>query len=125
MKFGDAGERRPRIRERRDPFDRDAPAVRVERVGRVPSDIGGAGDSAGRLGDVHAVHAHAGAIEAQRRRRLLKRLAVRRAVVDGHRAKANRPRVLAREVEVARQQTGHGVFVDLKRMAQADRGHGA
>src|SRR5262249_8162947 len=63
--------------------------------------------------------AHAAAVEAQRRGRLLKRFAVRGAVVDRHRAEPDGALVGAREVEFARQQTRHRILVDAERMAQA------
>src|SRR5262249_60626078 len=65
------------------------------------------------------VEAYAAAVEPQRRGRFLERLAVRGAVVDRHRAEPDRALVLAREMELTRQQTRHGVLIDAERVPQA------
>ena len=64
---------------------------------------------AAALLDRDAVETDAGAVEPQRRRRLLKRLAVRDAVVDRHAAEADRPLVLAGQMEFAGQQARHRI----------------
>ena len=71
------------------------------------------------LRDLDGVEPHAGAVEAQRRGRLLDRLAVRHAVVDRHRPGADRPPALALQPELARHPARQRVLVDLKRVAQA------
>ena len=59
------------------------------------------------------------AVEPQRGRALLERLAVGGAPLDGHRAEAERALVLARQVELAGEPARHRIVVDLERVPQA------
>ena len=118
--FDEARERR-RVgkREGRDLFGRNAAAVRVEGVRRVPPDERGAGQRPAVLVDGDAVEPHACAIEPQRGGRFLERLGVRGPVVDRHAAEADRMLVFAGEVEFAGERPGHQIVVELKGVAQA------
>ncbi len=98
-----ARERRARILHEGQVFDGNAAAVGVERVGGIPADERRAVHRARALRHRQVVEPHAAPVEAKRRGHLLKRLAVRDAVVDRHRAEADRTLVAAREMELARQ----------------------
>ncbi len=102
-KFDDACRLRLRKRERRDAFGRNTPAVGVEGIRAVPSDEGRTRDRAGRFGDARGVEPDAVAVEPERRRAFLERLAIGDAVVDRHGAESNRPLVVAGEMKLAAQ----------------------
>ena len=70
------------------------------------------------LPDLQRIEAYAVPLEAQRRCRALERLAVRDTLVDRHLAEPERPLVRPVQVEVARHQTLHRIFVQLERVTK-------
>ena len=102
---GKARQRRSREAQRRNRVDRNASAVGVERVRRIPSDERCPRDGAGALRDLNVVEPHARAVESHGGGCLLKRLAVCDAFVDRHPAKADGAFVLPRQMEISGQQS--------------------
>ena len=116
--LGEARQRRARIRQKASrSTGMRRPSALNEYVESQPTNA--APVTVPALGDREVVEPHARAVEPQRRRRLLKRLAVRDAVVDRHAAEADGPLVLAGQMELAGQQAGHRIVVDLERVPQA------
>src|SRR5262249_25700730 len=117
--LSDARQRRTRNAESSDLLDRNAAAVEIQRIRRIPPDECRAGNEAVAFRELRAVDANAGAVEAQRRRRLLERLAIRDPVLNRHRAKANRPLIRSRQPKVSAQDAADWVLVDFECVTKA------
>ena len=117
--LGDAGQGRAAGREECEVIDWNPPAIGVEGIGRIPADECCAGHGSGILRERQIVEPDAGAVEAHRRAHLLERLLVRDAVVNRHRAEADRTFVPAGQMKLPRDQAGHRIVVDAERVAQA------